>query len=188
MRNTFVTVISAYAPTAKAPPGIAQKFMDDLQGTPDKILVSDMLLLLGDFNARVGSSTAGDNLWRGVRGKHGMGTCNEAGKKFLEFSAVNNVTIMNTWFAKKPIHLATWKHPATKQMYMIDYVMMRAEQCMVCTDVQVMRGPSCWSDHHMVRVKVRMELPRKQTGTSTLPIAAHNLCKADLKEVPTEAG
>ena len=125
------------------------------------------------------SSTAGDNLWRGMRGKNGMGTCNEAGEKLLEFCAVNNLTIMNTWFIKKPIYLATWKHPATKQMHMIDYVMTCAEQRMFCTDVQVMRGASCWSDHHMVRVKVRMELPRKQTRTTTLPIDA----QAELKEV-----
>ena len=154
--------------------------MDDLQGTLDKVLVSDMVLLLGDFNACVGSSTAGGNLWRGVRRKHGMGTCNGAGEKLSEFCAVNNLTIMNTWFAKKPIHLATWKHTATKQMHMIDYVMMRAEQRMFCTDVQVMRGASCWSDHHMVR---RMELPRKQTRTSTLHLATHNLCREELKEV-----
>ena len=37
---------------------------------------------------------------------------------------------------------------------MIDYVVMRANQHMFCTDVQVMRGAACWSDHRMVRAKI----------------------------------
>ena len=161
-KNTYLSVVCVYAPTAKAPPGIAQKFTEDLQDTVDKIPTSDVLLLPGDFNARVGCSVADGDVWRGVRGRHGVGCCNEAGEKFLEFYAVNQFTIMNTWFTKKSIHLATWKHPATKQSHMIHYVVMRAEQRMLCTDVQVMRGASCWSDHHMVRVKVRIGLPCQQ--------------------------
>ena len=135
--------------TAKAPPGIKQKFLDDLQDAIGRTPASDILLLLGDFNTRVGKSTADDDEWRGVRGGHGVGCCNEAGERFLEFCTVNNFTIMNTWFTKKPMHLATWKHPATKQSFMIDYIVMRAGQRKLCTDVQVMRGATCWSDHHM---------------------------------------
>ena len=64
----------------------------------DKIPTSDLLLLLGDFNARVVCSTADGYVWRGVRGRHGVGCCNEAGGTFLEFCAVNQFMIMNTWF------------------------------------------------------------------------------------------
>ena len=101
--NIFVTVISVYAPTARAPLRVAQKFMEDLQETIDKVPkfmedlqetihmvpkfmedlqetidkvppASDILLLLGDFNARVGaSSVSDDDLWRGVRVKYGVG-------------------------------------------------------------------------------------------------------------------
>ena len=61
---------------------------------------------------------------------------------------------------------------------MIDYVAMRAEQRMLCTDVQAMRGASCWSDRHMVGVKVRVGLPRQQKKRTPLPFAVHTLhCK-----------
>ena len=53
-RNIYISIISVYAPTAKAPPTVMQKFMDDLQDTVDKISPLDVLILLGDFNARVG--------------------------------------------------------------------------------------------------------------------------------------
>ena len=63
-----------------------------------------------------------------MRGRHGVVCCNEVGEKLLEFCAVNQFTVISTWFTKKSTHLATWKHPATKQSHMIDYVVMRAEQ------------------------------------------------------------
>ena len=173
MRNSFISVISAYAPTARAPPGIKSKFMEELQDVLDKVPSSDLLLLLGDFNARVGCS---DTNGRGIRGRYGIGAGNKAGDRLLEFCAVNQLTVMNTWFAKKDIHLATWQHPATRQQYMIDYVLMCAGQRTVCTDVQVMRGASCWTDHHMVRAKLRVGLPRwRKIRVSALPVAVHTL-------------
>ena len=182
-RNMYLTVISAYAPTARAPPAIAQEFINDLQDVLDQVPQSDVLLLLGDFNARVGSARIGQDLWRGVRGRHGIGECNDAGKRFLEFCARNQFTIMNTWFQKKGHHLATWKHPATKQMHTIDYTVMRSDQRCLCTDVQVMRGANCWSDHFMVRMKMRLCLPKwKKVSVGTMPIAVHGLQRKEVRE------
>ena len=82
-KNTYLSVVCVYASTAKAPPRIAQKFAADIQDTVDKIPTSDVLLLLGDFNARVGYDVADGAVWRGVRGWHGVDCFNEAGEKFL---------------------------------------------------------------------------------------------------------
>ena len=53
-RSSFLSVVSVYAPTVKAPSGVKQKFVSELQDVLDKIPPSDILVLLGDFNARVG--------------------------------------------------------------------------------------------------------------------------------------
>ena len=42
---------------------------------------------------------------------------------------------------------------------MIDFVVMRAEQRVVCRDVQVMRGANCWTDHKLVRAKLKVTVP-----------------------------
>ena len=144
----------AYAPTAKAPPSIKLKFYDDLQDTIDRIPHNDILVMLGDFNARVGMLDTENNLWQSVIGKHGLSECNFVGKEFLEFCALNQFSILNTWFEKKKIYQGTWTHPATKKCHMINFVMMRAEQRVVCRDVQVMRGANCWTDHKLVRAKL----------------------------------
>ena len=71
-------------------------------------------------------------------------------------------------------------------LYII-YVVLRAEQRMLCTDARVMRGASCWSDHHMVRVKVRVDLPRQQKKRTTLPFAVHTLHYKEQREAYQQA-
>ena len=89
-------MISAYAPTAKTPPSIKSKFVDNLQRNLDSLPSGGIVIVLGDFNACVGKRETEDDVWREVRGFHGIGTCNEAGEQLLELCAVNNLTIMNT--------------------------------------------------------------------------------------------
>ena len=105
-----MSLISAYAPTAKVPPGIRAKFVDDLQGALGSLPSDDIVIVLGDFNAHVGKRETENDVWKEVRGLHRIGTCNEAGELLLELCAVNNLTIMDTWFQKK---LYTWVHGCT---------------------------------------------------------------------------
>ena len=44
--------------------------------------------------------------------------------------------------------------------FMIDLVVFRATQRFYCRDVQVMRGATCWTDHKLVRAKLRTDLPK----------------------------
>ena len=60
--GTYVSIVCAYAPTAKAHPSIKLKFYDDLQDTIDRISHNDILVMLGDFNARLGVLDTGNNL------------------------------------------------------------------------------------------------------------------------------
>ena len=59
---------------------------------------------------------------------------------------------------------------------MIDYILMRGGQRVMCTDVQVMRGASCWTDHYLVRMKLKLGLAqRKRISTQRLPLAVYTL-------------
>ena len=60
---------------------------------------------------------------------------------------------------------------------MIDFVVMRAEERVVCRDVQVMRGANCWTDHKLVRAKLKDTVPRsaKRKEKISLPFAIHKL-------------
>ena len=132
--------------------------------------------MLGDFNARVGVLKDGEEEWQGVIGKHGLDERNEVGEEFLQFCALNQLTVMNTWFQKKNIYYGTWIHQATKLSHMIDLVVMRAGQRVYCRDVQVMRGANCWMDHKLVRAKMRIDLPKVHTKEKrSMPFSVHLL-------------
>ena len=62
-----------------------------------------MVLVVGDFNARVGSRerSSRNEMWSGARGPHGLGKMNEAGTELLSFCALNELVIMTTEFNKK---------------------------------------------------------------------------------------
>ena len=103
-------------------------------------------MLLGDFNARVGVLGPDEECWRDVVRKHGLDVRNKAGEKLLQFCAMNQLTVMNTWFKKRSVRYGTWTYFATKVSHMIDLVMMRMDQQIYCKDVSVMRGANCWID------------------------------------------
>ena len=181
--SIYMSVVSAYAPTAEAPPGVKAKFFEELQDALDHVPAGNTLVVLGDFNARVGRKEGANDVWRTVQGKHGIGTCNEPGEQFLEFCALNDFTIMNTWFEKPQVHLVTWKHPATKQPHMIDFVQMRSGQQQLCQDVRVCRSACCWMDHYMVRGKIQLKLPQvKRKSVTHAPLAVHTLCSEKCRE------
>ena len=75
-----ITVIQAYAPTSNVEEVEVEQFYEDLQDllklTPEK----DVLFIIGDWNAKVGSQEAS-----GVTGKFGLGGNNKAGQRLIEF-------------------------------------------------------------------------------------------------------
>ena len=160
-----MTVVSAYAPTRKATAVVKDRFFEDLQRTVDGVPASDLLLLLGDFNARVGSHDG--NEWKDVLGRFGHGVRNDAGERLSVWCAANGLAIMNTHFRKPSAKQGTWTHPATKQQHLIDFVVMRQAQRRFCRDVSVMRGANCWTDHFLVRLKLRVDLPSPDVTRST---------------------
>jgi exonuclease III len=75
------TLISAYAPTMTNPEDVKEKFYEELDALLSSVHRTDKLILLGDFNARVGcDSTA----WEGVIGKNGVDKCNSNGLLLLK--------------------------------------------------------------------------------------------------------
>ncbi|KAI8441140.1 hypothetical protein MSG28_009390, partial [Choristoneura fumiferana] len=81
--NKYVHLISAYAPTLPSPDVDKEVFYQDLRRVLVCVPKHDKIVLLGDFNARVGAE---HELWNGVLGKHGIGGCNDNGLRLLSLS------------------------------------------------------------------------------------------------------
>ena len=90
--KTFsITVIQVYALTSNGEE--AERFYDDLQDLLELTPKKDVLFILGDWNAKVGSQET-----PGVIGKFGCRVRNEAGQRLIEFCQENALIIANTLF------------------------------------------------------------------------------------------
>ena len=79
-----ITVIQVYALTSKAEEAEVEWFYEDLQDLLEPIPKKDILFVMGDWNAKVGSQET-----PGVTGKFGIGVQNEAGQRLTEFCQDN---------------------------------------------------------------------------------------------------
>lgn len=96
--NQMATVVSAYAPTLDSEEEVKETFYTCLDETLSRIPREDKIILLGDFNARVGRD---QDLWKGTIGKEGIGNINSNGVLLLSICARFNLTITNTLFCQK---------------------------------------------------------------------------------------
>ena len=79
-----ITVIQVYAPTSNAEDAEVEWFYEDLQDLSELTHKKDVLFIIGDWNAKVGSQEI-----PGVTGKFGLGIWNEAGQRLIEFCQEN---------------------------------------------------------------------------------------------------
>ena len=115
------TIECAIAPTMTNPE-VKDKFYDDLDSVISAAPRTDKLILLGDFNARVGTD---HQTWEGVIGSEGVGKCNSNGHLLLRKCAEHELLITNTVFRLPTRRKTTWMHPRTKHWHIIDYVIVR---------------------------------------------------------------
>ena len=111
-----------------------------------------MLLLMGDFNAKVGQE---DGIWRDVIGVFGVGVRNNNGQRLLEFCAEHRLCVTNTI-------KTTWTSPDGATKNLIDYVIVNSARKSSILDTRVYRGCKVPSDHMLVISKLRVKLKAQQ--------------------------
>ena len=101
-----ITVIQVYAPTNNTVEAEIEWFYEDLQDLLELTPKKDVLFIIGDWNAKVGSQEK-----PGVTGKFGLGIQNEAGQRLMEYCQEKALIIANTLFQQHKRRLYTWTSP-----------------------------------------------------------------------------
>ena len=101
-----IMVIQVYAKASNAEEAEVEQFYEDLHDLLDLTPRKDVLFIIGDRNAKVGSQET-----PGVTGKFGLGVQNEARQRLIEFCQENALVIANTLFQQHKRRLYTWTSP-----------------------------------------------------------------------------
>ena len=101
-----ITIIQVYAPTSNAEEVEVEWFYEDLQDLLELTPKKDVVFIIGDWNAKVGSQET-----PGVTGKFGLGMRNETGQRLIEFCQENALVIANTLFQQHKRRHYTWTLP-----------------------------------------------------------------------------
>ena len=146
-------VISAYAPTLDAECEKKDMFYEDLQTVLNEIPASDQIILLGDFNARVGADF---NSWPTCIGKFGIGKMNENGQRLLEFCTNNELSITNTFYDGKYCHKVSWRHPRSGHWHLLDYIIVKKKDLNSIKATRAYRSAHCNTDHLFILAKTKV--------------------------------
>ena len=103
-------MIQVYALTSNAEEAEAEQFYEDLQDLLELTPKKDVLFIIGDWNAKIGSQEI-----PGVMGKFCLGVQNESGQRLTEFCQENTLVIANTLFqqhkGKLHMDISKWSTP-----------------------------------------------------------------------------
>ena len=90
-----ITTVQVYAPTSDYDDNEIEKFYDQLQNVIDQTPKKDILVVQGDWIAKVGKDTCGN--WQGICGPFCNDDTNERGLRLLEFATFNDLVFANTF-------------------------------------------------------------------------------------------
>ena len=97
---------------------IKEDFYQQLDQQLTAVPGADKIMLLGDFNARVGRDHL---LWNRVIGKDGVGNINANGELLLGLCSEHELAITNTFFRQQNRFKTTW----SKHWHLLDYAITR---------------------------------------------------------------
>ena len=150
-----ITVIQVYVLTSNAEETEVELFYEDLQDLWELTPKNDVLFIIGDWNAKVGSQET-----PGVTGKFGLGIQNEAGQRLIGFFQENALVIANTLFQQHKRRLYTRTSPDGQHQNQIDYVLCNQRWRSSIQLAKTRLGADCGSDHELLITKFRLKLKK----------------------------
>ena len=179
-----IIVIQVYALTNNAEEANIELFYEDLQDLLELTAKKDVLFIIRDWKAKVGSQKT-----PGVTGKFGLGVQNEAGQRLIEICQEKPLVISNTLFQQLKRRLYTWTLPDGQHQNQIDYILCSQRWRSTIQSAKTRPGADCDSDHELLVAKFRLKL--KKVGKTTRPFRYDlnqisydytGKCKIDLRD------
>ncbi|XP_046988576.1 craniofacial development protein 2-like [Schistocerca americana] len=160
-KQTNINLIQIYAPTADKDQEETGKFYEELTQAIGTSKSRDIVIIMGDFNAKIGEGSEGDLI-----GPFGLGTRNERGDLLSQFCQENNLSITNTFFKLPKRRLYTWKSPRDCNEEVcrnqIDFILINKRYKNSIHGVKTYPGADIFSDHNLLVAKFHVKLKAMQ--------------------------
>ena len=168
-----ITLIQIYAPTTAADEEEIENFYNSLQIVMDKISSKDITIIMGDFNAKVGTERTDEEKY--IVGPHSLGIRNEAGDRLITFCTENDLVVTNTMFKQHPRRLFTWISPDGKTKNQIDDILVQRRWRSSIMSAKTLPSAECDSDHQLLAAKLKIKLKKLFKGSRPLRIDTSNI-------------
>ena len=145
-----ITAIQVYDPTSNAEEAEVELFYEDLQDLLELTPKKDVLFIIRDWNAKVGSQET-----RGVTGKFGLGVQNEARQRLIKLCQENILVIGNTLFQQHKRKPYTWTSQDGQYQNQIDYILCSQRWRSSLQSAKTRPGADCGSDHERLVAKFK---------------------------------
>ena len=155
-----ITVIQVYVLTSNAEEVKVEQFYEDLQDLLELTPKKDVLFIIWNWNAKVGSQETPR-----VTGKSGHGVQNDAVQRLLAFCQENTLVIANTFFQQHKRRLYTWTSPDGQHQTQIDYILCSQRWRCSIQSAKTRPGADCGSDHEFIIAKFRLKLKKGKATT-----------------------
>ena len=157
-------IVQCYAPTELTEKDKEEEFYQQLREILATVKKRDVIIAMGDMNAKVGSNNEG---LEHVIGRHGIGNMNEIGEKFSELCASCDLIIGGTVFPHKICHKVSWVSPDNIMENQIDHLAISKTFRRSLLDVRNKTGTDIGSDHHLMIANFRFKIlaTRKKSET-----------------------
>ena len=155
-----ITIVQAYAPTTDYDDEKIEGFYEQLQEVVDQIPKKDILIVQGDWNAKVGKDACKN--WKYTCGLYSNNETNERGLRLLEFASLNDLKLANTFGPHKASRRWTWHSPNGKHHNQIDYIMIkrRFQTSVNIAKTRSFPGADIGSDHDLVMMTFKLHLKK----------------------------
>ena len=165
-KHRKVTIIQVHAPHNEREDKEKEQFYQELQEVVDSCNRNDIIIVIGDLNAKVGNDNNG---YERIMGIHGLGIQNDNGERLCEFCQMNGLVIAGTLFPHKDIHKATWVSPDGETKNQIDHLLISGQWRSSLLDCRVQRGADANSDHYLVKTRIKLRLSSHKTNKRVKP-------------------
>lgn len=153
-------IVQCYAPTSDAADEEMDSFYESLRKLTTKKSSRDVVIIIGDMNAKVGCERIED-----IVGHYGVGNINERGEELINFCRENDLMLANTWFEQKLSARHTWISPNGNVKNKIDFICVNKRYRNSFTHCKSRPGADCGSDHIPVVANVNIKLKKIKKKT-----------------------